>query len=264
MGCYAVGALRMCAAATAAATDIMNKRQQSCDTFNIYHEKQVKELCALHALNNLFQEENTFTKQVLDEICFNLSPDHIVNPHKSVLGLGNYDVNVIMAALQMNGCETIWFDKRRSIDCLIFKNVKGFILNIPTDYKWGIFRLPLKRKHWICLREICGLYYNLDSKLDLPELIGREPELRRYLQEQINAKDKELILVVNRDVERNKTWRIPDPEFSTPRKSNKHGAAPATAGGGTAADGTPQRRRHDSASQQQYRHGDHSATAIDA
>ena len=35
---------------------------------NIYHEKQVKELCALHTLNNLFQEKY-YTKTLLDEIC---------------------------------------------------------------------------------------------------------------------------------------------------------------------------------------------------
>jgi josephin len=34
----------------------------------VYHEKQVKELCALHALNNLFQNK-CFTKQILDELC---------------------------------------------------------------------------------------------------------------------------------------------------------------------------------------------------
>lgn len=34
----------------------------------IYHEKQQKELCALHALNNLFQER-FFTKTILDDLC---------------------------------------------------------------------------------------------------------------------------------------------------------------------------------------------------
>lgn len=34
----------------------------------IYHEKQSRELCALHALNNLFQE-TAFTKSQLDGIC---------------------------------------------------------------------------------------------------------------------------------------------------------------------------------------------------
>ena len=34
----------------------------------IYHEKQQKELCALHALNNMYQEPY-FTKKILDDIC---------------------------------------------------------------------------------------------------------------------------------------------------------------------------------------------------
>ena len=42
-----------------------------------------------------------------------LSPGSVLNPHKSMLGLGNYDVNVIMAALQHKECEAVWWDKRR-------------------------------------------------------------------------------------------------------------------------------------------------------
>ena len=36
-----------------------------------------------------------------------------------MLGLGNYDVNVMMAALQSRHYETVWFDKRRyvSVQC---------------------------------------------------------------------------------------------------------------------------------------------------
>lgn len=80
---------------------------------HIYHERQIKELCALHALNNLFQERNSFTKAELDLICHTLSPNVWINPHKSLLGLGNYDINVIMKALQAKNCEAIWFDKRK-------------------------------------------------------------------------------------------------------------------------------------------------------
>jgi josephin len=36
----------------------------------IYHEKQSKEMCALHALNNLFQDPNAFSRKQLDEMCF--------------------------------------------------------------------------------------------------------------------------------------------------------------------------------------------------
>lgn len=104
----------------------------------IYHERQIRELCALHALNNLFQgkfsridfvtpenaynssfywfiwtAKGTFTKSELDDICVQLSPDEWINPHKSMLGLGQYDVNVIMSALQLKGYDAIWFDKRK-------------------------------------------------------------------------------------------------------------------------------------------------------
>lgn len=163
----------------------MNGREQA-----IYHEKQVRELCALHALNNLFQEKECFTKSELDVICHTLSPDNWINPHKSVLGLGNYDINVIMKALQKKDCEAIWFDKRkymqvncraqlaycfsffRDPSCLNLHNILGLILNVPSDYKISFVTLPLRRRHWVTIRQINGFYYNLDSKLDMPQLIG--------------------------------------------------------------------------------------------
>lgn len=85
----------------------------------------MKELCALHALNNLFQERG-FSKQELDQICYSLSPDVWINPHKSLLGLGNYDINVIMAALQRRGREAVWFDKRRSVFIGIARNCVNY------------------------------------------------------------------------------------------------------------------------------------------
>ena len=35
----------------------------------IYHEKQRRELCALHALNNVFQDGTAFSRDTLQEIC---------------------------------------------------------------------------------------------------------------------------------------------------------------------------------------------------
>lgn len=80
----------------------------------IYHERQSKQLCALHALNNLFQNPNAFTKQELDAICKELAPDaRIFNPHRSVLGFGCYDINVIISALAKRNYDVLWFDKRK-------------------------------------------------------------------------------------------------------------------------------------------------------
>lgn len=80
----------------------------------IYHERQSKQLCALHALNNLFQSPQAFKKQDLDSICKELAPEsRIFNPHRSTFGLGCYDVNVIIAALSKRDFDVIWFDKRK-------------------------------------------------------------------------------------------------------------------------------------------------------
>ncbi|XP_076645271.1 josephin domain containing isoform X1 [Halictus rubicundus] len=172
---------------------------------SIYHERQVKELCALHALNNLFQERG-FSKQELDKICYNLSPDVWINPHKSLLGLGNYDINVIMAALQQKGREAVWFDKRRDPTCLCLDNIEGFILNVPTEYKLGFVLLPLKRRHWIAVKKIHGAFYNLDSKLDSPQLIGKDHDLLVYLKDQIDSKEKELFVVVSTEIGSKQGW----------------------------------------------------------
>lgn len=50
--------------------NVTKKQNKTSLTTNsiIYHEKQEKELCALHSLNNLFQER-VFTKANLDNIC---------------------------------------------------------------------------------------------------------------------------------------------------------------------------------------------------
>ncbi|KPJ00152.1 Josephin-like protein [Papilio xuthus] len=149
---------------------------------------------------------NTFSKSELDSICSRLSPNVWINPHRSMLGLGNYDINVIMAALQKKGCEAVWFDKRKDPGCLDLSNICGFILNVPSDYKLGFVMLPLRRRHWITISQIQGNFYNLDSKLDTPTLIGRSTDLIAYLKEQLQCKEKELFVVVSKEVEEKQLW----------------------------------------------------------
>ncbi|XP_032077068.1 josephin-1 isoform X1 [Thamnophis elegans] len=140
---------------------------------------------------------------------FRLSPNTMVTPHKkSMLGNGNYDVNVIMAALQTKGYEAVWWDKRRDVNVIALSNVMGFIMNLPSSLCWGPLKLPLKRQHWICVREVGGAYYNLDSKLKVPEWIGGESELRKFLRNQLQGKNCELLLVVPEEVEVHQSWRV--------------------------------------------------------
>lgn len=69
----------------------------------IYHEKQSLQLCAIHALNNVFQER-IFEKEAMDQVALAFCPPESstwINPHKSMFGFGNYDINVIMKAVEM-------------------------------------------------------------------------------------------------------------------------------------------------------------------
>lgn len=135
----------------------------------------------------------------MDQICAGLS-DEYINPHKSVLGLGNYDVNAIMVALETKGKSLVWFDKRKEINSssLELERAFGFILNIPSDYTFGFLTLPIKSRHWICIKRI-DKFYNLDSKIDKPKHIGGEDDLVKYLQDEMKGNDKELFIVFNKD-----------------------------------------------------------------
>lgn len=133
----------------------------------------------------------------MDTICSNLSPIGWINPHRSIIGLGNYDVNVIIAALKLKNCDVVWFDKRNDPSCINLDGIVGFILNIPSDCKIGNIKLPLRRRHWIAVRRVGYYYYNLDSKLQNPEKIGDSNDVFTFLREQIKQTDqRELFLVL--------------------------------------------------------------------
>ncbi|KAF4520313.1 hypothetical protein B566_EDAN004373 [Ephemera danica] len=172
----------------------------------IYHEKQCKELCALHALNNLFQRAGTFQQTQLDAICHSLAPNAWVNPHKSLLGLGNYDVNVLTRALQCHGYEAVWFDKRKDPSCLELRKIFGLIFNVSNEIRLGPLTLPLNKRHWFAIREIQAHYYNLDSKLEKPQLIGNKEELCDYLRQQLSVPDKLLFVVVDENTAEQQAW----------------------------------------------------------
>nr|CAH7751793.1 unnamed protein product [Callosobruchus chinensis] len=120
-----------------------------------------------------------------------------------------------MKVLQSRGYEAIWFDKRKDPSCLNLSNICGFILNVPSDYKISFITLPLRRKHWIAIREINGIFYNLDSKLDAPQLIGQESELLNYLREELDDKEKQLFLVVTEKVGQDHSWLLDQNIYSS-------------------------------------------------
>lgn len=79
---------------------------------SVYFEKQsyFSLQCGLHSVNHLLGG-NIYSKDIMNNICYQLSND-LINPHKHIFG-GDYDVNVLMAALQTKGLTTHWFDRRK-------------------------------------------------------------------------------------------------------------------------------------------------------
>ncbi|KAH3863257.1 josephin-2-like [Dreissena polymorpha] len=172
----------------------------------LYHERQRKQLCALHILNNFFQAP-VFKQSDLDEICTRLTPQKFYNPHRGILGLGNYDINVITAALQSKDLCLVWFDKRKNISDIEWINVQGVILNIPSDWKLGFIKLPFGLKHWILLREINNTFYNLDSRLSSPELMGTRDQVSEYISKLIANEEKtQVLFIVKPKVEETGAW----------------------------------------------------------
>ncbi|CAF2096764.1 unnamed protein product [Brassica napus] len=161
----------------------------------IYHERQRLQFCLLHSLNNLFQDKNAFTRESLNSIAESLVADDpnketwttplsfLLKPHHNTL-TGNYDVNVMIAALEGKGKSVAWHDKRHgasSID-LGADNLMGVVLNVPVKRYGGLWR----SRHWVVMRKIDGVWYNLDSDLVVPRPFKGEDEVRGFLDQNLS------------------------------------------------------------------------------
>lgn len=106
-----------------------------------------------------------------------------------------------MQALASQNCDLIWYDKRKEItsDSLDIDCAFGFILNIISNYSIGFVTIPIKNRHWLSLRKLSdGNFYNLDSKLDKPLLIGDNEDFLDYIKKEMTSNDKELFIVVEK------------------------------------------------------------------
>lgn len=162
----------------------------------IYHEKQRLQFCLLHALNNLLQGRESFTRTQLDAIAKDLAlidpskdpwnPLSVVwKPHHNVL-TGNYDINVLFAALEGKGKSVVWYDRRNGASSMDLTDsadsLTGIILNKPVRKLRGLWR----SRHWLALRKINGVWYNLDSDLACPLPFEKgDEELKEFLDQSL-------------------------------------------------------------------------------
>ncbi|XP_061347216.1 josephin-like protein [Gastrolobium bilobum] len=178
----------------------------STQNSHVYHERQRLQFCLLHSLNSLFQQKDAFTRASLNSISEKLALDDsnsetwtplsiLFKPHHNFL-TGNYDINVLIAALEEKGKSVVWHDRRNgasSIDLDAHEDVfMGIVINVPVTRFAGIWR----GRHWITLRKVDGVWYNLDSDLAAPQPFQGSDKVREFLDFTI-AHGGEVLLVMN-------------------------------------------------------------------
>lgn len=186
----------------------MESRGNTCPHSGLYHEKQHLALCAVHATNNLLQSP-ACTKGDFDAACEQLlAPSQLQqssyyymywltnNPHRSVFGIGNYDVNVIMMVLEQKfGLQVTWHDSRKELNAcdLEKQQLRGILWNVPAVSFLG--RLT-RGRHWVALLLLDNEkkhWMNLDSNLSEPVDIGSHEACIRLLNS--SRVDSHILLV---------------------------------------------------------------------
>jgi josephin len=150
----------------------------------IYHEPQQLLRCALHTLNALLQEP-AYDAASLNAIALSIG-GKLELAHRWPV-LGNYDVNVMMIALQQRGLDVRWWDQRRGVDELRSAAEStacvGLICNEPNSWLLGM----VPSRHWLAIRRIRGEWFDLDSRLQAPaklEAAALIDRLQRLLRDE--------------------------------------------------------------------------------
>ena len=95
----------------------------------------------------------------------------------------------------------------RSPEEINIDKLYGILIN--TVGKWNAFGYQFSLKlfrHWFSIKKINDNYYNLDSQLKKPEVIGNEADVCSYLKSKLAENNTELLLVVDQQVAEDRSW----------------------------------------------------------
>lgn len=152
----------------------------------------------------MVQEKDAFSRATLNAIAQRLdlqdpnqtswTPLSVVfKSHHNVV-TGNYDVNVLIAALEERGKTVVWHDRRCGAFTIGLDKLFGVVVNVPVRRYGGLW----KGRHWIALRRVDNVWYNLDSDFSSPHQFKNTEEITEYLDAVILT-GGEILLVVNNE-----------------------------------------------------------------
>lgn len=146
-------------------------------------------MCGIHAVNAVLQSDfgPHYTSAEFDEIAHTFDPPKLFhfNAHKSAFGMGNYDANILLFALHQRGLECAWHDKRKTVaGNLDPAGLVAVIINIPPR---GFFGSLFDSRHWVTLRNVGGVWYDLDSLQSKPAVVGGDSDLLARVQAEIDG-----------------------------------------------------------------------------
>ena len=140
--------------------------------------------CGLHSLNNLFQTPKLFTPQNLEAIVRQYDKRKFFNEYRT-LWLGNYDLRILIEAINQYGYNVRQIDIYRgeTLDQLPWNSLFGLLIN-------------LNNTHWFTIKNLNGIYYNLDSTFRKPKTIGDKNDLINYLNRLIHRTESVYLFAV--------------------------------------------------------------------
>uniref|UniRef100_A0A7S2SGS8 ubiquitinyl hydrolase 1 n=1 Tax=Mucochytrium quahogii TaxID=96639 RepID=A0A7S2SGS8_9STRA len=175
----------------------------------MYHERQSTFMCGKHALNCLFANaelERTIPLVTKSDMEVNanelygelkrLGTTPWVSPYNWPLGLGNYDVTVLMKTAAQKDVEIGYLKADEILNALEKmekdRYILGLLLNVKSSSLFGLVRT----RHWyaILYHHKLGGFFNVDSKLEKPCALT-EKECVNHINNAISSLDASVLRV---------------------------------------------------------------------
>lgn len=140
--------------------------------------------CGLHSLNNLFQTPKLFTRDHLEIFVKEYDKRTFFNDYRTLF-FGDYDLRILIRAIDRLGFDTKQIDLYNG----------SSLHDLPWDDYFGLL-INLNGKHWLTIKNLQGIYYNLDSTLRKPMSIGTRDDLIAYLIQLIRRTSMVYLFIV--------------------------------------------------------------------